>query len=96
MQYNFEWDPAKAQDNSVKHRVTFEESATVLRDPRMLTPYDGEHSSDEDRWVTMGVSSSGRLLVVCRTFRDETDSSTTIRIFSSRRAGRTEIREYRD
>ena len=96
MQYSFEWDPAKARANRDKHGVSFEESATVFRDPRMLTLYDGKHSSEEDRWITMGVSSTGRLLVVYHTFREETDDSAAIRIISSRKASRTERREYRD
>ncbi|MBI5528656.1 MAG: BrnT family toxin [Deltaproteobacteria bacterium] len=54
MRYDFEWDPAKA--------------ATVFHDPMMLALFDGRHSDAEDRWVTMGVSGSGRLLVVIRTF----------------------------
>ena len=96
MQYSFEWDPAKARANRDKHAVSFEESATVFRDPRMLTLYDGKHSSDEDRWITMGVSATGRLVVVCHTFREQADDSAAIRIFPGRKATRTESREYRD
>ena len=54
MQYSFEWDLEKNAMNRQKHRVTFEQAATVFRDPRMLSLYDGEHSdSQEDRWITL-------------------------------------------
>lgn len=96
MQYNFEWDPAKSGGNRAKHGIGFEESATVFRDPGMLTLYDGKHSSDEDRWITMGISLTGRLLVVCHTFGEETEDSAVIRIFSSRKATSTESRKYRN
>ena len=44
MQYNFEWDPEKAQSNRRKHGVSFEQAASALRDPRALSVYDREHS----------------------------------------------------
>jgi uncharacterized DUF497 family protein len=96
MRYNFEWDPAKARSNREKHGVGFDEAATVLRDPRALSLYDGEHSSGEDRWVTLGIGSGGRLLLVCHTFREETADATTIRIFSGRKATSDEARAYGD
>lgn len=96
MQYNFEWDPGKAQTNQIKHGVRFEEATTVFRDPKMLTLYDEEHSGTEDRWVTLGISSRGRMLVVCHTYRDENRNSATIRLFSSRKARKHEIQQYQD
>ena len=96
MQYNFEWDPVKARSNRAKHSVDFEEAATVFRDPEMLTLYDDEHSVDEDRWITLGISARGRLLIVCHTYREETTDSAVIRIFSSRKATKHEIQEYRE
>ena len=94
MDYNFEWDPYKGQANHNKHGVRFEEAATIFRDPRMLSIYDKEHSSEEDRWITMGLSAQGRLLVVCHTFSEETASSATIRIISSRKATKNESKTY--
>jgi hypothetical protein len=47
--YNFEWDPNKARSNQVKHGISFEEAATVFRDPQALSIFDDEHSSNEDR-----------------------------------------------
>ena len=60
----FEWDPEKASDNLSKHGVSFEEAATVFRDPLSATGTDPDHSVGEERFVTFGVSTNGRLLVV--------------------------------
>ena len=94
MDYNFEWDPNKAQSNRSKHDVSFEEAATIFRDPMAFSLYDREHSEPEDRWITLGISASGRLLVVCHTFREQGEHSITIRIFSSRKATRREADQY--
>lgn len=94
MDFDFEWDPAKAKSNIQKHGVTFEEAATVMRDPRAMNMYDPDHSESEDRWITLGISSSGRLLVVCHTFNEMPGTSVTIRIYSARRATSTEINNY--
>lgn len=94
MQYDFEWDPAKARSNLAKHGVGLDEAATVFRDPGMLTVYDDEHSADEDRWVTLGISARGRLLVVCHTHRRGTGDVAVIRIFSSRKATSRETEHY--
>ena len=52
MQFNFEWDPQKAQSNQIKHGVRFELAASVFRDPHAASIYDEKHSTDEDRWLT--------------------------------------------
>lgn len=91
---DFEWDPRKATVNIRKHGVSFQEAATVFADPRQISVYDVEHSRAEDRWVTLGVSKNGRLLVVCHTFMDVQRGRVTIRVFSSRKATKTETREY--
>ena len=95
MDYNFEWDPSKAATNRRKHRVSFEEAATVFLDPRARSLYDDAHSEEEDRWITLGVSAVGRLLVVCHTFRKVNKTTTMIRIFSCRKATRRESEQYR-
>lgn len=94
MDYNFEWDPHKANSNRNKHGISFEDAATIFRDPRMLSIYDSEHSEEEDRWITIGMSAQGRLLVVCHTFREETVESVTIRIISGRKATKNETKAY--
>ncbi len=60
----FEWDPEKAKRNYKKHRVSFEEAVTVFYDPLSATFDDPEHSVGEQRLITIGFSSRGRLLVV--------------------------------
>jgi len=63
-QYQFEWDPVKAQRNVKRHGVTFERAATVFLDPEALSELDEEHSQDEERWITLGLDRSdvtGRL-----------------------------------
>lgn len=94
MEYNFEWDPEKAKENWQKHSIRFEQAAAVFRDPRAMTIYDDQHSLAEERWITMGISASGILLVVHHTFREETMNSATLRLISSRKATRKERRQY--
>jgi len=66
----FEWDPDKAVANANKHGITFEEAASVFGDPLSLTAYDPDHSQDEDRYITLGTSAEGRLLMISHTDRD--------------------------
>lgn len=95
MDYNFEWDPTKAQSNRDKHTVAFEEAATVFQDSSAATMYDPDcHSQTEDRWITLGISRSGRVLVVCHTFHDEAGEAAAIRIYSARKATRDETKIY--
>jgi uncharacterized DUF497 family protein len=87
----FEWDAAKAAQNLAKHGVSFEEATTALRDPLSATGLDPDHSFGEERFVTFGVSSRGRLLVVAHTDRDD-----IIRIISAREAIRAERKIYEE
>lgn len=87
----FEWDADKAQANARTHRVTFEEAATVFRDPLARTIPDPDHSLGEERYLTMGLSTQGRLLVVSYTERDN-----RIRLISCRPATRRERRRYEE
>jgi uncharacterized DUF497 family protein len=68
MNYYFEWDPRKAGQNVRKHDVTFQRAATVFSDPNLLSLFDEIHSSDEERWVTIGMDHSGNVLIVAHTF----------------------------
>ncbi|MBI3780227.1 MAG: BrnT family toxin [candidate division NC10 bacterium] len=88
---NIEWDPKKALSNFRKHRVSFEEAATALRDPMAATGADPDHSVGESRYITFGVSERGRLLVVAHTERGE-----AIRIISARLARKGERRIYEE
>lgn len=87
----FEWDPEKARANLRKHGVSFDEAATVFLDVLSLTGDDPDHSVGEERFVTFGLSSTGRLLVVGYTERSE-----RIRIISARLATRAERRLYEE
>lgn len=88
---DFEWDRDKAVANELKHGVTFAEAMTVFGDPLSLTGYDPDHSNDENRFITMGMSIDGRLLIVSHTDREE-----RIRIISSRVATKAERKDYED
>jgi uncharacterized protein len=88
---DFEWDPKKADENTRKHRVTFEEAATVFGDQFALTFVDPDRSIGELRYLTFGVSNAGRLLVVSHTERRR-----MLRIISARRAMRSERRIYEE
>lgn len=94
MNYNFEWDPNKAAINTKKHKISFEEAATVFRDPEALTIFDPDHSGNEDRWLTIGISTNRKLLVVNHTFQEVGDRTVLIRIISSRKATKPESKQY--
>jgi uncharacterized DUF497 family protein len=95
MRYIFDWDPKKAKENLRKHRISFERAATIFRDPHALSIFDVEHSQDEDRWVTLGLDSSGNVLVTVHTFHAIDESSCKVRIISARKATRKEARQYK-
>ncbi|HEV8384951.1 MAG TPA: BrnT family toxin [Candidatus Acidoferrales bacterium] len=88
----YEWDAAKAQRNTRKHGVTFEEAATVFLDPLAVTFDDPDHSAEELRYITIGVSSHRRLLLVAHADKGE----STIRLISAREATRRERNEYQE
>ena len=77
----FEWDPKKAKRNVNKHGVSFEEGVTVFYDPLSATFDDPDHSVDEHRYITIGLSSRDRLLVVAHAERGE-----VLRMISARPA----------
>ena len=85
----FEWDPQKAAANVKRRRISFDEAAGVLEDPLLTTYPDEAHSEEETRFVTIGASHRGRVLVVAHTDRND-----TVRISSARRATRREREFY--
>ena len=93
-EYRFEWDPVKADRNARDHNVSFDQAATVFLDPGLLSQLDEEHGKQEERWVSLGLDRSRRLLVVCHTYREITERSATTRIFSARKATRQESNDY--
>lgn len=91
MELHFEWDETKAQENLRKHKVSFEEGKTVFGDPFLWTFPDPDHSDDEERYLSIGYSAKGRVLVVSHTER-----GGNIRIISCRKATATERRAYEE
>ncbi len=87
----FEWDPNKAAVNLRKHHVSFSEAATVLGDFLSTTVPDPDHSEDEVRYITVGLSSRGRPLMVAHAERQQ-----RIRIISARKLTRNERRIYEE
>ncbi len=84
-----EWDPAKARANFRKHGIRFADAVTALEDERAISVRD--ERADEERWVTIGMDSLARILVVVYTWREE-----RIRLISARLATRTESLQYED
>jgi uncharacterized DUF497 family protein len=89
MNLQFEWDEDKAIENLGKHGISFDESITVFGDPYSITIYDSEHSEEEDRFIDIGRSVNGRIVVVVYT-----DRESCVRIISARAATRAERRHY--
>jgi uncharacterized DUF497 family protein len=96
LHYRFDWDPAKEARNVRKHKVSFRRAATTFRDPNQLTMYDEAHSQVEDRWVTMGLDSTGVVRVVVHTFEQVDEGLCEIRIISARKATKREAEQYRE
>jgi uncharacterized DUF497 family protein len=86
----FEWDRLKDEENRTKHGVSFEEASSVFADPLAATIPDPDHSQTEMRFLTMGLSSTGRLVVVSHTEEDD----DLFRIISAREATSHERKAY--
>ena len=87
----FEWDEEKAAANLAKHEVSFDEAQTVFDDPLYVDFYDPEHSYEEHRYIILGESRQGRLLLV-----SYTESGGVIRLINSREATPAERRDYEE
>ncbi|HQZ41106.1 MAG TPA: BrnT family toxin [Vicinamibacterales bacterium] len=91
MLVHFDWDPAKARSNLLKHCVSFDEAAEVFEDPLSVTVFDGWHSEGEVRWASVGASRRHRLLVVFHTHR-----GGRIRLISARLPTANERLQYEE
>ena len=91
MPLEFEWNRDKATENVHKHGVGFEEAVSVFRDPLSLTISDPDHSIEEARFVILGISTRGRIVVVSHTERGD-----RIRLISARLADARERRDYEE
>lgn len=87
----FEWDDSKAAKNLSKHNVSFNEAKTVFEDPLYVDFYDPDHSDNEDRYLIIGVSDKGRLIISSYTERGD-----CIRIISARTVTRSEKEAYEE
>jgi len=87
----FEWDDEKAAANLKKYGVDFDEAASVLRNPLAAEFHDAAHSVSEERWITIGHSKFGTILVVCFT-----EIGGMFRIISARKANKHEITIYEE
>jgi uncharacterized DUF497 family protein len=86
----FEWDTRKAAENIRKHNVSFNEATTVFGDFFGSTASDPDHSVEENRYITVGLSNRGRWLLVA------TERRERIRIISARKLTRGEKRAYEE
>ena len=87
----FEWDEEKAAANLAKHKVSFEEAKTVFDDSLYIDFHDPDHSSDEQRYIIIGESQQGRMLLVSYTERDN-----TTRLISAREVTKGEREAYEE
>jgi uncharacterized DUF497 family protein len=87
----FECNPDKARSNLQKHQVDFEEASTIFDDPLFITFLDEEHSADEERYITIGLSDKKSLLMVAHTERND-----CIRIISARKVTKNEEKFYQE
>ena len=87
----FEWDENKAAHNLTKHGVSFAEASTVFGDPLSDTFDDPDHSSEEERFIIIGKSEQGRMLIVAHA-----DDGEAVRIISAREPTRGERRFYEE
>ena len=85
----FQWDEEKAKSNLKKHGVSFEEGATIFNDPMIATILDPDHSKDEERFISIGMSVIRRLLTVIHTYRKD-----RLRLISARKATKAEKKNY--
>jgi uncharacterized protein len=92
----FDWDPAKAASNRAKHGVSFEDAMGVFLDPLALSRRDVDHGEREERWVTIGMATGERLILVVHTHVELYDDRVLIRIISARRPTRPEARQYEE
>jgi len=85
----FEWNREKARKNLIKHKVSFDEAATVFGDPLAITIDDPDHSQEEQRFLTTGMTKRQRLIIVAHT-----DREGRVRIINAREVTPTERNQY--
>jgi uncharacterized DUF497 family protein len=96
VRYEFDWDPVKAAANLAKHGIAFQTAMTVFLDPLARSRFDEDNSNEELRWVTLGETRNGLLMVVVHTYLEVAPDRVNIRIISARRPTRRETQQYRE
>jgi len=91
MKPNIEWNPEKASSNLQKHQVDFEEARTIFDDPLFITFLDEEHSTEEERTITIRLSIKKNLIIVAHT-----EHNDLIRIISARKVTKNEEKFYQE
>ena len=89
---NYEWNLIKERLNVAKHGVDFEEAKSIFADEFALVLFDEDHSNDEERFLILGMSQKERILLVVHCYRE----NDTIRIISSRKATKSEAKQYKE
>ncbi len=95
MKMKFDWNEKKEKANLQKHNVSFLEACFVFSDLYALNLFDAAHSTDEERWITIGQTLEGKTLIVAHTFRCA-GGKELIRIISERKATKNEMKQYFD
>jgi uncharacterized DUF497 family protein len=90
----YEWDPAKAEANLGKHKISFETATKVFDDPNFLLIEDRTDETGEQRWNAIGTAEGIALLIVVHVYREDENAQQIIRIISARRADPRERRRY--
>ena len=93
MELVFDWDENKARHKRMIHKVSFDEARTVFNDPFLITFPDEYHSNREARFISIGMSSKNRIILVIHT-EDTEDSATIIRLISARKVTSSEQKAY--
>lgn len=88
---SFEWDKEKEKKNLIKHKIDFSEASTVFLDEDGLMIFDPDHSREEERYLLLGISNKGNILIISHCYRN---SEEVIRIISARKANKREIETY--
>lgn len=91
---HFEWDSTKAIGNQRKHGISFDLATRVFNDALMLSIPDKEHSEAEERWLTLGQTENGKLLLVIHTYQEINIHMANVRIISARPATKQEQHQY--
>jgi uncharacterized DUF497 family protein len=86
----------KAKRNLDKHKVGFDRAAELFLDPSAVSVFDQQHSEAEERWITVGRDSQGRILVLVHTFSAVSTEESRVRIVSARKATKREARDYEE